>query len=189
MISEIVVIDNMGNRIEPSYFMKKESVALYDNMFGKDNNPATKALPDEKYCECCGKEDDDCLLCVGCRRVRYCGKECQAEHWNIHREHCKLCCEVIFTYSDKGETGQDVYNIYMKSNVDEPTFINNILDTVPMRAKNLHDLHHLVKLSVCVFVGKLEGAPVMTFRDKCNGKYFFYSGRWKKFLREYMSCR
>ena len=49
-------------------------------MFGKDTNPATKPLPDDKFCELCGKKDDSCRICTGCRRVRYCGPECQNAH-------------------------------------------------------------------------------------------------------------
>jgi tetratricopeptide (TPR) repeat protein len=27
--------------------------------------------------------------CSGCHKVRYCGKECQASHWRVHKDACK----------------------------------------------------------------------------------------------------
>ena len=194
MFDEMVVTDNMGNRVDREYFMEKQSVSLYENMFGKDTNPATKPLPDDKFCELCGNKDDACRVCTGCRRVRYCGPECQNAHWQEHRENCKVCCEVIFTYANLGEQGQDVYNVYMKSNVDEETFLRTILGTIPLRADNLHDLHHLMKLSTCVFVSKINLPEIMPFRKKNNGKYFFNNKlspgpgtkKWERFLKDYI---
>lgn len=31
--------------------------------------------------------------CVACRSVRYCGRECQTQHWRAHKKFCKkpLC--------------------------------------------------------------------------------------------------
>ena len=34
MFEDMVVTDNMGNRVDREYFMEKQSVSLYENMFG-----------------------------------------------------------------------------------------------------------------------------------------------------------
>jgi ankyrin repeat protein len=37
-----------------------------------------------------GKEESaDLKMCSRCRWVRYCSKECQKEHWPVHRPDCK----------------------------------------------------------------------------------------------------
>ena len=194
---EMVVIDNMGNRVPRPYFMEKQSVSLYENMFGKDTNAATKPLPEERYCEYCGKEDEHIQMCTGCRRVRYCSAECQNAHWSEHKPNCKVCCEVIFTYAHEGDQGQDVYNVYMSSKLDEESFVKTILDTIPLKSDNLHDLHHLMKLSTAIFVGRITEPrlEIMPFRKKNNGKYFFNNKlspgpgtkKWEKFLKDYIN--
>ena len=41
------------------------------------------------YCENCGKTDVPLFACSGCKQVKYCSKECQKEHWRIHKPDCK----------------------------------------------------------------------------------------------------
>jgi hypothetical protein len=193
MFEEIVVTDNVGNRLEASYFVNNGGGVLYENMFGKDTNMATKDLPNDKFCELCGKHDEACRMCSGCRRVRYCGSECQNSHWQEHRENCKVACEVIITYTDRGKQGQDIKNVYMKSDIDQQTFVRNILDTIPVHSENLHDLHHLMKLSTCVYRRSKSLPAVFAFQAENNGKYFFNkispgpgTKKWERFLKEYI---
>ncbi len=40
----------------------------------------------EGKCRCCGKAAS--LRCSKCRKVFYCGKECQARDWPIHKKEC-----------------------------------------------------------------------------------------------------
>ena len=52
---------------------------------------ATKAEiePDSPNCAQCGKPALGMLRCTGCRRVYYCGKDCQVSHWRAgHRGEC-----------------------------------------------------------------------------------------------------
>ena len=42
----------------------------------------------DSACDNCG-EDVSELLCGGCRKRRYCGKKCQKDHWEYHKEECK----------------------------------------------------------------------------------------------------
>jgi hypothetical protein len=183
MQHEVVVRDNMGNRICVTEFMERAGEALYDNEYGRDINPKTRPLSEDKVCENC-KQEKKCRLCSGCHRVEYCGTECQHADWPNHRDNCQLCCEVIFTFEDYG---QDIYNVYMKHTVDEKTFVRIILDTIPLHSHNFHDLKHLTKLSTATSKGFL------TFRKKNNGKYFFNNDlstkKWQKFLKEYISQR
>jgi hypothetical protein len=39
-------------------------------------------------CAACDAPDAE-NACSGCRTVRYCGKECQASHWRVHKAACK----------------------------------------------------------------------------------------------------
>lgn len=41
----------------------------------------------DKLCAMCGKTGD--LLKCKCKRVRYCGKECQMRHWAVHKVGCR----------------------------------------------------------------------------------------------------
>ena len=44
-------------------------------------------------------------VCTGCRKISYCSKACQEEHWNkVHRRHCK------FFSGEKGAEGTVVHN-------------------------------------------------------------------------------
>ena len=39
-------------------------------------------------CAKCGKEGEKLLSCGRCKKVRYCGAECQRGHWKIHKVNC-----------------------------------------------------------------------------------------------------
>jgi len=46
--------------------------------------------PVVKSCATCGKDATRVLVkdCVRCKRVSYCGKECQKLHWKQHKREC-----------------------------------------------------------------------------------------------------
>jgi tetratricopeptide (TPR) repeat protein len=54
-----------------------------------------------KYCMCnqCGKIKEKMEWCTGCRRVWYCDKECQLQHWATHKPLCNVClhCDAVLT--------------------------------------------------------------------------------------------
>jgi tetratricopeptide (TPR) repeat protein len=54
-----------------------------------------------KYCMCnqCGKVKEKMEWCTGCRRVWYCDKECQLQHWATHKSLCNVCldCDAVLT--------------------------------------------------------------------------------------------
>jgi hypothetical protein len=39
-------------------------------------------------CDTCGKSLAE-KKCMKCKKMRYCGKECQKEDWECHKEYCK----------------------------------------------------------------------------------------------------
>ena len=48
-----------------------------------------------KMCENCGDRLQRLQLCQKCRRVAYCGAECQKKHWySGHREQCRLLQDI-----------------------------------------------------------------------------------------------
>lgn len=40
-----------------------------------------------RICSNCGKQCEQ--QCSGCKKVFYCGRECQFSHWNVHRNFCR----------------------------------------------------------------------------------------------------
>jgi tetratricopeptide (TPR) repeat protein len=54
-----------------------------------------------EFCMCnqCGKVKEKMEWCTGCRRVWYCDKECQLQHWATHKPLCNVClhCDAVLT--------------------------------------------------------------------------------------------
>lgn len=207
----MIVTDNRGSIINPQEYLSEGAPKLNNNSFGKDTNPRSKPLPEEFYCESCKVHQNDTVQksgttfsrCTGCRRVRYCGSECQLNHWPEHKANCLIECEVIFTFTYKKLTGQNIHNVFLKKSVTEEEFVTTILETIPVHAPNYHDLCHLVRISTCTNYnmaddkGKKMKADCMLFRERNNGKYFFsqkyentiQSKIWAKWLAKYISLR
>jgi len=40
-------------------------------------------------CLCCLKEIEGSLGCSRCLTAHYCGRECQAKHWPVHKNSCQ----------------------------------------------------------------------------------------------------
>ena len=74
----------------------------FDNRFDRDQSCAN--------CELFGWKQADTKInplkvCTGCRKISYCSKGCQEEHWSkVHRRHCK------FFSGEKGAGGTVVHN-------------------------------------------------------------------------------
>ena len=52
---------------------------------------ADKGKADKKSCAGCEKKEEfrgDFNLCARCKKVAYCGKECQKAHWKTHKQRC-----------------------------------------------------------------------------------------------------
>lgn len=43
----------------------------------------------EPECAFCHSKTEDLKRCFGCRKVFYCGKQCQKQHWKEHKPHCQ----------------------------------------------------------------------------------------------------
>ena len=40
-------------------------------------------------CGNCGKSESH-MVCSGCKKIRYCGRDCQKEHWKVHKKTCLI---------------------------------------------------------------------------------------------------
>ncbi|KAL9187327.1 hypothetical protein ACHAXT_001430 [Thalassiosira profunda] len=69
------------------FFRKRASCSCLDTMYAelKASNPTTAV------CDFCSQRKERCtvMLCAGCRRKQYCGRECQVAHWPEHKVACK----------------------------------------------------------------------------------------------------
>jgi hypothetical protein len=44
----------------------------------------------DRFCEQCGRSDIRLKQCDGCKAIHYCGKDCQRQHWKMHKPICKI---------------------------------------------------------------------------------------------------
>ena len=44
----------------------------------------------EPECAFCHSKAGTLKRCMGCKKVFYCGKECQTQHWKEHRPDCQM---------------------------------------------------------------------------------------------------
>ena len=54
---------------------------------------AIARLKELRKCVACGKLDVHHMICSRCRKVRFCGAECQLQHWNHPKDPHKLHCK------------------------------------------------------------------------------------------------
>jgi len=70
--------------------VEADDVKNEEESLGKigDVKEETQAEEGEKECWRCSCSSVKTLLCVGCRRARYCDLQCQKEDWENHWEYC-----------------------------------------------------------------------------------------------------
>ena len=86
-------------------------------------------------------------ICTGCRKISYCSKACQEEHWKkVHRRHCK------FFSGEKGPDGTVVHNkescrhCIMQESAGQAVFKENnpnyicLFDPINPKAESLQEL-------------------------------------------------
>jgi hypothetical protein len=55
---------------------------------------ASAAAGGARRCALCSKEGGGLKRCKGCNSVRYCGADCQKEHWKAHKAACKAAAKL-----------------------------------------------------------------------------------------------
>lgn len=66
-------------------FMEPVAGKLAD---GAKATHTSKASVSGLSCAKCGKGGEKLLSCSRCKKLRYCGTECQREHWKVHKLNC-----------------------------------------------------------------------------------------------------
>ena len=79
---------------------------------------AVALLKELRKCVSCGKLDVHHMICSLCRKVRFCGKECQLEHWNHPTDPHKLHC---VKRRESAGAGVSSYRAESPAHLDQPT--------------------------------------------------------------------
>lgn len=58
------------------------------NMYKQNIFTGEKKLMKERKCAACQKENENSMICSRCKKVRYCGVECQKKDWPEHKRVC-----------------------------------------------------------------------------------------------------
>ena len=88
------------------------------NVNDDDNDELSKEINDLKIddhakkhsCSYCLKEIDGALRCGNCRAALYCNKECQKNHWGVHKNTC---------IDSNIENSYDKLNLKAKNNLNQ----------------------------------------------------------------------
>ncbi len=119
-LNNLAVLFDQLKQYEEAIPRYEEALIIYQRVYG-DQHERTVALAQglaaarqhveqpnrdtidvgHKHCMCnqCGKIKEKMEWCTGCRRVWYCDKECQLQHWATHKPLCNLClyCDAVLT--------------------------------------------------------------------------------------------
>ena len=68
----------------------KPNNQCFENDHGSTNLTSRKL---RRYCAFCLRKDDGLKSCKSCMSAKYCGKECQLQHWRRHKYICKATTE------------------------------------------------------------------------------------------------
>lgn len=67
----------------------------------------TRLVTLSQHCTYCCRNGDKTKLrqCASCKRVLYCSKSCQVEHWTVHKNYCaQPSCETVRAKAHKQKT-------------------------------------------------------------------------------------
>ena len=68
-------------------------------------------------CDYCGKTDVPLFACSGCKQVKYCSKECQKNHWRIHKPDCKPSVTESYKVCSFPFHLEKVHTVHVQGNV------------------------------------------------------------------------
>jgi len=79
--------------LQPGSFAKykgfdKSTWLTIDKTVTKQDKLVRKALKKCSYCHNPAKEGESLKLCSRCKKVQYCGQDCQKNHWKEHKLEC-----------------------------------------------------------------------------------------------------
>eukprot|EP01114_Cavostelium_apophysatum_P014995 TRINITY_DN4004_c0_g1_i1.p1 TRINITY_DN4004_c0_g1~~TRINITY_DN4004_c0_g1_i1.p1 ORF type:complete len:263 (+),score=7.41 TRINITY_DN4004_c0_g1_i1:25-789(+) len=118
-------------------------------------------------CENCGKSGNT-KKCGACSSVRYCGRECQAANWPVHKPKCKKggSKELIILSEDRANTFSGIW----PSILPELRKKANVLHTdVRHLGATLKDHPNLVVIVLDEHIGgKQKAVPIELLRDYVN---------------------
>ena len=85
------------------------NVQHYDHVNGKASLLGVvmrirRGLPITRNCSYCDTDSSHNLLCSGCKRVYYCDRWCQRNHWRLHKMNCVVDMEIEPSIPEQPET-------------------------------------------------------------------------------------
>ncbi len=85
------VLDDFLPKVELAAFVQMSEVAARRGRLAKPNQSRTLAgeRPEMRCGNCGDQAGGNLSTCSSCKNVRYCGRECQRQHWPVHKKACK----------------------------------------------------------------------------------------------------
>ena len=81
----------------------------------RDQPVVKMKIKKEKQCSKCGIVSNAASKCAGCQGVYYCGRECQKQHWKVHKT---TCSEADAGEAEPQPSTQIIYNKNKKDNTN-----------------------------------------------------------------------
>ncbi|GFH50172.1 hypothetical protein CTEN210_06648 [Chaetoceros tenuissimus] len=76
--------------------------------------PVEEKVVEHTICERPGCNKIGSKICAGCKLVSYCGRECQVQHWKMHKKNCKKVKKVDTSILKESGKARKIYNAALK---------------------------------------------------------------------------
>ena len=88
-------VEDYGNLRAIAEDLIRTSVSAVERrkgLFGTEEGGGLKRrVVSPPQCANCSEDNSNLKLCSGCHQARYCSRECQVQHWPVHKLVCRKC--------------------------------------------------------------------------------------------------